>query len=99
MDRKLQINYDEVTFIIGDIKACFVFDVDAHIKKVKSSLYSMYEKVKWYGFVQINDFTLINTKYIKHKQPGRLITLKSGGIHKVSRNSWKYFNNLPTSFF
>ncbi|NOU62271.1 hypothetical protein [Marinifilum caeruleilacunae] len=91
----MQINYNNIIFIIGNTQSCFVFNVDSQVLKLERSLLSIYKEVKSNGFVQINDFALINAMFVVRKHSGRRITLKGGSIHKVSRKFWKYFDDMP----
>jgi hypothetical protein len=94
----MQINYEYIVFVIGNSQDCFAFEVDNHITELKCSLFYIYKKLKGLDFIQINDYTIFNTKYFVDKKSKRQIVLKGGSIHKVSRNSWKLFKMMPAKF-
>lgn len=80
-----------ILFVVGNTQSCFAFGVDNRVIEMQYSLFQLYDKLKERGFIQINGYTIINTKYFIDKRQKRQIILKGGSIHKVSRNSWKQF--------
>ena len=94
----MQVNFNIIVFIIGNTQSCFVFYVDEKFSMLQCSLDGIRKVIDFPDFLKINEYTLINTKFYTGKKPGRLISLKGGSIHKVSRNSWKHFNDMPTEF-
>ena len=93
-----QIDFNIIVFIIGKANTCFVFDIDGKNLMLPCSLGDIQKNIDFPGVLKINQFTLINSKFYTGKKPGRLISLKGGSIHKVSRNSWKYFKDMPAKF-
>lgn len=93
-----QINFNTIVFIIGNTQSCFVFGIDDKFLMLRCSLAGIQGMIESPGFLKINEYTLINTKFYASKKPGRLISLKGGSIHKVSRNSWKHFKDMPAEF-
>lgn len=91
----MQINCDTVIFIIGNSQTCFVFGIDNRFSVEQGSVEDIWKTIDSSCFLRINDYTIINSKFYVNKEPGRLIKLKGGSIHKVSRNSWKHFNDMP----
>ena len=79
-------------------KTCFVFNIEGKISMLKNSLEYIQKNIDFPGFLKINEYTLINTKFYTGKKSGRIISLKGGSIHKVSRNSWKHFKDMPAEF-
>lgn len=93
-----QIDFTTIVFIIGNAKTCFVFNIEGKFSMLKNSLEDIQKNIDFSSFLKINDFTLINTKFYTGKKPGRIISLKGGSMHKVSRNSWKHFKDMPADF-
>lgn len=87
----MQINYQNIIYIVGDSKNSFAVVDDKRVIEIGFSLYHLQVDLKDQSFMPINGFTIINTKYFVSKNPQRQITLKGGSIHKVSRNFWKHF--------
>lgn len=93
-----QIDFNTIVFIVGNVKGCIVFDIDGEVSMLHKSLENIQKNIDFPGFLRANEFTLINTKYYAGKKPGRIINLKGGSMHKVSRNSWKHFTDMPAEF-
>ncbi|MCG8578795.1 MAG: LytTR family transcriptional regulator DNA-binding domain-containing protein [Bacteroidales bacterium] len=87
----MPIDIVNTVYIHGDIHRSYCYGDDTPVKIVRRSLYSLEKELKQEGFMRINDFTLINTKFRIGTAPGRIITLKGGSKHKVSRQFWKHF--------
>lgn len=87
----MSINYENVIYIVGNFQSCFAFGIDKQVIEMKSSLYHLQQALKEQGFMPVNGFTIINTKYFLSKKDKRLISLKGGSIHKVSRKLWNHF--------
>jgi hypothetical protein len=93
-----QVDFISIVFIVGNVKSCIAINIDGKVSMLKCSLEDIKKNIDYPGFLRVNEFTLINTKYYTGKRPGRLISLKGGSMHKVSRNSWKHFNDMPALF-
>ena len=76
-----------IVFVVGNNQSCFAFGVDNRVVEMQCSLFQLYDKLKEPDFIQINGYTIINTKYFIDKKTKRHIHLKGGSIHKVSRSS------------
>lgn len=92
----MQVNYKNIVYVVGNNRGCFAYYENNQIAEIEDSLHCLLQKLKEQGFLKINDFTIFNTKYFIGKKPKRQINLKGGSIHKVSRNMWKHFKDLPT---
>ncbi|WP_430817890.1 LytTR family DNA-binding domain-containing protein [Carboxylicivirga sp. RSCT41] len=91
----MQINTSNTIYILGNVQNCYCIGDKMPHMLLRMPWQSIKEELKQDGFMQINDFTLINTKFIIHIKPGRIIILKGGSIHKVSRKFWKHFRECP----
>ncbi len=80
-----------ILFVVGNTQSCFAFGVDNRVVEIQCSLFQLYGRLKELNFIQINGYTIINTKYFIDKKQKRQIILKGGSMHRVSRNSWKHF--------
>jgi hypothetical protein len=92
------LDHQDILFVIGNTQSCFVFSTDNLAVELDRSLYHVHDELKELDFIQINGYTIINTRFFVAKKPKRRITLKGGSLHKVSRNSWKHFKDMPTEF-
>jgi hypothetical protein len=90
-----QVDFNTTVFIVGNVNGCFVFDTEGKVSILQCSLEIIQKNIDFPGFLKVNEFTLINTKFYTGKRPGRIISLKGGSIHKVLRNFWKHFNDMP----
>jgi DNA-binding LytR/AlgR family response regulator len=78
-------------FFIGNSKCCFAFTLDHRIIKISYSLDVLDSELPKDCFLRINYYTIVNTKFLVHKNEKREIIMKDGSIHKVSRQKWKAF--------
>ena len=90
------VSYNDVIYILEDAKGRFAYGVDDLGIELHCPLNCLSEKLEPLGFLRINSFTLVNTRFVVGKKGKRLILLKGGSIHKVSRSIWKHFAGMPT---
>ncbi|WP_421920341.1 hypothetical protein [Marinifilum sp.] len=93
-----QIDFTTIVFIIGNAQGCFAFDIEEKVSMLQCSIEGVKRNIDFPGFLKINEYTLINSKFYTGKRSGRIISLKGGSMHKVSRNSWKHFKDMPAEF-
>lgn len=92
----MELDYQDILFIVGNnSKTCFAIMLDKPMVELKYSSLHVYSQLKDLGFIQINSFTIINTKYLVNKGGKRHVILKGGSVHKVSRNKWQNFKDTP----
>lgn len=85
--------YQDIIYIVALDGICFVFLVNKKVKYVKHSMKALEEMFVNLGFVRINYFSIINTKYYVRNNPsgGKEIIMKNGIILSVSRRKWPFF--------
>lgn len=86
----MQVDYNDIIYILGNTQSCFVFQLNEIVVELNCSLHCLSEKLEPEGFIQANNFTLINTRFVVNSKSKRFISLKGGSMHKVSRKFRKY---------
>ena len=86
-----QIDFNTIVFIIGNVNGCFAFNADKTIVEIKQSIKEASNILKEQYFIQVNNATLINSKYFVSKKNGQHIKMQDGYLHKVFRRRWKNF--------
>ncbi|MDC1107021.1 hypothetical protein OAT16_09965 [Prolixibacteraceae bacterium] len=82
------MHLNDLVYILDCGSYCVSVDIDGVVVKLNNNLANLISNSDSY-YIRINDFTIVNTKYIKNKSEGRTLSLKGGTVHRVSRTSWK----------
>ncbi len=85
------MNYENIVYIIGNLHSCFVFGVDKKITEIKISISNLGRQLKEYNYLQINNYTLINTRFFVKKEGKQQIKMNDGSQHKLFRRQHKQF--------
>ncbi len=81
----MQVDYSNVICILGNVQSCFVCETNGTVSQVECSLAELQLKLKESNFIRVNNYTLINTRFVINSKSKRIINLKGGSMHKVSR--------------
>jgi hypothetical protein len=86
-----QIDFNTAVFIVGNVQSCFVFNADKTIVEIKQPIKEVSNMIGEQYFIQVNNATLINSKFFVSKKNGQHIKMEDGYLHKVFRRRWKDF--------
>lgn len=91
INSKMQINFENIIYIIGNQNSCFAFNTDKSITEIKESVKKLCCKLKEQNYIQVNNYTLINTKYYVLKENKQRIKMSDSSLHKLFRRQYKNF--------